>query len=140
MTLQQIKTDQIDGYSAGGGWEKFSATTSGTSLSITATGTIRSGVIALANTTDSLYISTSFTFGDLATGTARVCYGHLFPESGTGSRYLKIERNTAGTGLTVSMWGESFRDLLNTVSGLIVPTASVLSLAGLKYVADLRVG
>lgn len=140
MAVQQITSTQISGGVGSGSLEKFSATPGNvTSFTITTSTTARDGVIAFANTTDSLYLACSFSFGDLATGTARVCFGYLMNNGGGTGRIVKVSRDSAGTVLTVSWYDESDRNLLATVTGL-VSLGSLLSFNNLKYAATVRVG
>lgn len=144
MTLQQIDTNQISGYSSGTGtFETFSATPGNVAtFTITATGTVVDGVFSIANTTDSVYMSCPFSFGNLATGTARVTYAILYAaldglSAPNGARYVKFSRDTAGTGLTVT-WGHIDAGALLGVGSGVATASPATSFNNHKYAATLR--
>lgn len=138
MAVQQITSTQISGGVGSGSLEKFSATPGNvTSFTVTAVATVRDGVIAFANTTDSNYMACPFSFGDLATGTARNTFAYLYNEGGGNGRYVKISRSSAGTVLTISWHSIADGSLLSTGSGIVSP-GSLLSFNNFKHVTTLR--
>jgi len=138
MSTQQITSAQISGGVGSGSLEQFSGSPGNvTSFTITTVGTVRDGNIAFANTTDSLYLSCSFTFGNLSTGTARDVFAYLYNNGGGTGRIVKVSRSSAGNVLTVSWSDETDRALLTTVTGL-VSLGSLISFNSRKYVATVR--
>jgi len=112
MAFQQIKTNQIDGYSAGGGQSTQIATLSGGSGNKVLTFPFVVGVVMLelsADSTDDFNNVITVAHGNMrsfsGTKTADVTNRHLkaFGTNNTDSQvYFHCTRDTSGTRLTIS--------------------------------------